>query len=207
LLGEVHPLLHQLGSPDGVAGWSDLARALRVPRVDSLARLRDFLEAYRRQVLVPHEWPVICRACSHACRHEVRELVRLDQETARRGWPEELAAASRRTGRAQLLKLRPLRDHRVIQRYLAAVEAGAAHAWHPVVYGLTLGVYSIPPRQGLVRYAELTLNGFLDAAARSLRISEAEARSLWVQLTASLPGELEGVLNACNEGSGTRARS
>ena len=47
----------------------------------------------------------------------------------------------------------PLRDERVVQRYLAAVESGEAHGWHTLVYGLTLVVYSLPLRQGLLGYA------------------------------------------------------
>ena len=43
---------------------------------------------------------------------------------------------------------RPLRDQRLVQRYLTAVEQGEAQGWHTLVYGLTLAVYSLPLRQG-----------------------------------------------------------
>ncbi len=62
------------------------------------------------------------------------------------------------------------------KRYLAAVESGEAHGWHTLVYGLTLAVYSLPLRQGLLGYAQQTTRGFIQAAARSLELSETDSR-------------------------------
>ena len=138
--------------------------------------------------------PTIQRGYFHAARHEVRELVILDQQVARDSAMEPFASASRRVGASQLRKLRPLRDERVVQRYLRAVEAGQAHGWHTLVYGLTLAVYSLPLRQGLLGYAHHTTRGFIYAAARRLRLSPEEHQSLFDDLCAELPRAVDGVL-------------
>ena len=91
----------------------------------------------------------------------------------------DFASASQRVGRAQLQKLRPLRDERMVQRYLAAVEGGQAHGWHTLVYGMTLVLYSLPLRQGLLGYAQQTTRGFIHAAARGLQLKESACRTLF----------------------------
>jgi urease accessory protein UreF len=135
--------------------------------------------------------PAIRSAHGHATRHELRELVALDQSQAHQPILGELAAASRRVGQSQLRKLRPLRDERVVQRYLHAVESGQAHGWHTLVYGLTLSVYSLPLRQGLLGYAHQTTRGFIYAAARMLRLSERQCRALFDSMCADLPEAVE----------------
>jgi urease accessory protein UreF len=124
----------------------------------------------------------------------VRELVVLDQQLAAEPILRDFAAASRRVGRCQLQKLRPLRDQRLVQRYLHAVEAGRAHGWHILVYGLTLAVYSLPLRQGLLGYAHQTTRGFIYSAARMLRLSERQCRELFDDLCARLPEAVEALL-------------
>jgi hypothetical protein len=57
-----------------------------------------------------------------------------------------------------------LRDERLVQRYLSAVEFGQANGWHTVVYGITLAMYSLPLRQGLLHYAQQTLGAFANNA-------------------------------------------
>ena len=120
--------------------------------------LRDFLESYQSRVLVPLELPAITRARSHAARGRLRELIALDRELDTQPLLPAFASASRRIGRAQLERLRPLRDERTVQRYLAAVEAGDAAGWHTMVYGMTLAIYSWPLRHGLLTYARQTLS-------------------------------------------------
>jgi urease accessory protein UreF len=200
MLGELHPFLAQLGSADGLVTLGALSTSLRVPRVESLAALRHFLEAYRARVLVALELPTIDRACQHASRNESRELLALDQALARKRLLKPFAAASRRVGCSQLAKLRPLRDERVVQRYLHAVEAGQAHGWHTVVFGVTLALYSLPVRQGLLTYARQTLTGFLRAAAHPLHLTQDECLDLQSHLCAGLPKHLEKIVS----GNGAR---
>ena len=190
-LGDAHPLVEQLGSADGLASLHALAEALRARPVASLPALRKFLGAYYERILLPHELPAIQNAFTHAGRNEVRELIALDQQLAREPMLADLAAASRRVGQAQLQKLRPLRDERGVQRYLAAVENHEAHGWHTLVYGLTLAVYSLPLRQGLLGYAHQTTRGFIHAAARSLKLTEVDCRALFEELCAPLPAAVE----------------
>jgi urease accessory protein UreF len=201
LLGELHPFLAQLGSADGLVTLSAVSASLRVPRVDCRAALAEFLETYRARVLLAIELPAICSACQHAGHNEVRELIALDQSLARQRALKPFAAASQRVGRCQLEKLRPLRDQRVVQRYLKAVEEGHAHAWHILVFGLTLALYSLPLRQGLLTYARQTLGGFIRAAARPLRLTQGECQELLERAGADLPRQLETIV--AGKGLGT----
>lgn len=190
-LGDAHPLVQQLGSADGLASLHALAEALRARPVASRPALRSFLCAYYEGILLPHELPAIQKAFVHASQNEVRELIAFDQQLAREPMLRDLAAASRRVGQAQLQKLRPLRDERGVQRYLAAVENREAHGWHTMVYGLTLAVYSLPLRQGLLGYAHQTTRGFIHAASCSLQLTEADCRALFEELCAQLPAAVE----------------
>ena len=113
---------------------------------------------------------------------EVRELIAFDQHLANESALKTFPSASRRIGREQLQKLRPLRDERMVQRYLAAVESDRAHGWHTLVYGMTLVLYSLPVRQGLLGYAHQTTRGFIHAAARGLKLKESDCRELFDEL-------------------------
>jgi urease accessory protein UreF len=190
-LGDAHPLVQQLGSADGLASLHALADSLRSQPVTSQPALREFLRAYYEGILLPHELPAIHKAFVHARQNEVRELITFDQQLAREPRLQDLAGASRRVGQAQLQKLRPLRDERGVQRYLAAVENREAHGWHTLVYGLTLAVYSLPLRQGLLGYAHQTTRGFIHAAARTLNLTEADCRALFDELCDPLPAAVD----------------
>ena len=194
MLGECHPLLEQLGSAEGLFTLSGMAASLRLPAVNSFEALGLFLRAYQSQILVPFEMTAIYRAHAHASRDEFRELLALDLEIAGQKIQRNFAAASRRVGRSQLRRLRPLRDARIVQRYLQAVEEEQAQAWHTLIYGLTLALYSLPLRQGLLSYARQTLSGFIRAAARPLRLSADECSALLEERCAELPPEMERLL-------------
>ena len=192
LLGEWHPLLEQLGSAEGLVTLQGVAQSLELPRVESLADLIRFLECYRDKILLPLEFPVIYQAYRHAARNELRELLNLDQRAAQA--QPIFASASRRVGQAGLKRLRPLRDQRLVQRYLRTVDSNEANGWHTVVYGLTLALYSWPVRQGLLHYAGSTLLGFLHPAARRLGLSDADSRQIVSDLSKDLPAALEQLL-------------
>jgi urease accessory protein UreF len=186
-LGDAHPLVAQLGSADGLASLHELAASLRLRPVSSLEALRDFLQAYREQILLPQELPAIKTAYELFSQNQVRELIAFDGQLAQQPALREFSSASRRVGRSQLRKLRPLRDERGVQRYLVAVESGAAHGWHTLVYGVTLAVYSLPLRQGLLGYAQQATRGFIQAGVRPLVAPESECRELFDSLCAPLP--------------------
>ncbi len=185
-LGDAHPLVAQLGTADGLASLHTLAASLVARPITNLTALREFLRAYHERILLPHELPAIRAAYQHISRNEVRELIAFDQQLVGEPALNDFAAASQRIGRGQLQKLRPLRDERVVQRYLAAVESGQAHGWHTLVYGMTLVLYSLPLRQGLLGYAHQTTRGFIHAAARGLQLKEADCRQLFDELCESL---------------------
>ena len=191
LLGEAHPLIEQLGACDGLTDYGAYAGLAPVRDMQSL---RDFLRRYQNTLLRRHEWPIIIRAHNHARRHEARELIALDAATDRIALPPGFAAASRRVGQGHLQRLRPLRDEKVVQKYLAAVDSGQANGWHTVVFGVTLAIYSLPLRQGLILYARQTLEGFLHAAARPASLSAAQCARLMDELRNRLPRDVEQVL-------------
>jgi urease accessory protein UreF len=99
-------------------------------------------------------------------------------------------------GRIQLRRLRPLRDQKLVQRYLKAIEACEASGWHTLVYGVTLSIYSLPPRQGLLAYARQTLAGFAHSAARGARLSEAELASALESTYENLPQAINALVNS-----------
>jgi len=193
-LGDWHPLAEQLGSTNGLVALSDVSAAMKIPSVHDLPSLRRFLQRYQRDILLPHELPAIQRAFDHTCRHEVRELAEYDRQLASESALKPFAEASRRVGQTELLRLRPLRDERIVRRYLEAIERGEANAWHTLVYGLTLALYSMPLRQGLLGYGYQTTRGFIYAAARSLQLSEKNCRALLEELCGNLPQAVEALI-------------
>jgi urease accessory protein UreF len=193
-LGDAHPLVAQLGSADGLVSLPALAETLLVRPVTSLPALREFLVCYQQHILLPHELPAIRAAYQHAAQQHARELVALDQQLSGEPQLRAFAAASRRIGQAQLQRLRPLRDERIVQRYLQAVDQGQAHGWHTLVYGLTLVVYSLPLRQGLLGYAQQTTRGFIHATAKSLAATEADCRALFTEICRPLPAAVESLV-------------
>jgi urease accessory protein UreF len=194
LLGDLHPLMEQLGSLDGLVTLADASDSLQVPHIKTLPDLRNFLQNYHARILSPVELPLIQRAFSHAAHNQLRELIALDQEIAGEPVLQNFVSASRRVGQGQLQRLRPLRDERLVQRYLAAVDRGEAHGWHTLVYGLTLAVYSLPLRQGLFCYAHQTTRGFIHAASASLKLSRTDSRGLFDELCAGLPAAIESLI-------------
>jgi urease accessory protein UreF len=197
LLGEFRALLGQVGSPGVGLPPEGLfwAAALRAP-----SALGQFLENYLARLLVPCELPAIVAAFGHARRGQLRELLAQDQLLAAPLLPTPFAAPSRRMGWLQLARLRPLRDCRIVQRYLAAVESGQAHGWHTVVYGVTLAVFSLPLRQGLLFYSQETLSVLASAAGRSQGVGPSELDEMLSGLLARLPEAVEAAL-AGEEGS------
>ncbi len=194
MLGDLHPLVAQLGAVEGLVTLQGATESLQVRQINDRAALRDFLREYRDRILCPLELPAIRQAYDHAGRNEVRELIARDRELSATPLLQNFAAASRRVGASQLQQLRPLRDQRVVQRYLAAIEKGEAHGWHTLIYGLTLSIYSLPLRQGLYGYAHQSIEGFLQAAARGLKLSGAETQDLFDEHTGGLPATVEQLL-------------
>jgi len=193
-LGDWHPLAEQLGSAEGLVTLGSVSALLRLRPVQDTVSLRNLVRGYQRQILTPFELPAIQAAHGHALRLEVRELIALDQQLAGERILKSLAEPSRRVGQSQLQKLRPLRDQRIVQRYLHAVESGEAQGWHTLVYGVTLAIYSLPLRQGLLGYAHQTIRSFIYSAAPFLRLSESKCRVLFDELCAELPEMVEVLL-------------
>lgn len=186
-LGDVRSLVAQVGLPDGEAA---APLPVAASRVDTVPALRAFLTAYRQDVFIAEEWPVIVRAHALAGAGQARELIALDREWSVQARRQEFSESSFRVGQRQLGKLRPFKDQRVVQRYLAAIEAGEAHGWHPLAYGVVLAVFNLPLRQGLVNYAVQTLGGFVDAAVHSRRLPERECAAVLDEVCAALPKAL-----------------
>jgi urease accessory protein UreF len=193
-LGDWHPLAEQLGSANGLVALSDISASMQVPLVHDLPTLRNFLASYQKQLLLPIELPAIQRAFDHTCRHEVRELAEFDRQLANEVALKPFAEASKRIGQTELLKLRPLRDERIVRRYLESVDRHEASAWHTLVYGLTLALYSIPLRQGLLGYGYQTTRGFIYSAAKALQLSEKDCRALLDELCGNLPAAVEALI-------------
>jgi urease accessory protein UreF len=192
-LGDVAPLAEQVGSAEGLVALSG-AHSERFHRVTDLRSMRRFLRDYQATILFPLEWPAICRACSHASRYEIRELLELDRQLDREPLLQRFATASQRVGKTQLKRLRPLRDQRLLQRYLHAVQTGEAHAWHTVVYGVIISLYSLPLRPCLLSYAQQTTLGFIRFAAGPLRLTGADCEELMSEEGSGFPEAVNRLL-------------
>lgn len=184
-------VLEQIGSFDLPALAAGPGAKLRLADVTSPAGLEAFLCDYAGLQVAPIEFPLIARAYACAARGQARELIALDQEAGKQLGEAAFAGASRRIGRDRLRQLRPLRDHRVAQRYLTALESGAAQGWNPVVFGLFLSIYSTPPRQGLLRYGEAALTGLAESAARECCLPAAACEGAVAAAMALLPKGIE----------------
>jgi urease accessory protein UreF len=193
-LGDWHPLVSQLGSTEGLAEFASLADLLRIGSIVSESTLHEFLIRYQTELLVPVELPTIMRAYTHACGNELREMIAFDQQQHLNPAFRDFGSASRRVGQAQLRRLKPLRDHRFVQRYLRAVDEGRADGWHTIVYGVTLSVYSLPLRQGLLHFSAETLRGFVQMACRSIDASESVLNTMLDERFATLVAEVEKTL-------------
>jgi urease accessory protein UreF len=194
LLGDFHPLIDQIGSTDGLKLTGEVNASLGLDHVKDLTGLKKFLENYRTQLLAPVELPLICQAYAHASRNEFDELISLDHEIARDARLKFFASASKRIGQIQLQRLRPLRDQRGLQRYIRVVDAGEAHAWHTLVYGITLASFSFPLRQGLQNYAQQTLRGFVRSSGCAAQFDQSDCEELLEKITATIPEIIESVL-------------
>lgn len=162
----------RLGEAEELTTLGPLALCGELHKIHSLPALRDFLIEYQEKHLAPRELPAIAKAFDFASHFKVRELVALDQAIAAEPAFRPFLVASHHVGRRQLNKLRALQDDRLVQRYRQAVLNGEANAWHTLVYGLILQVYSIPLRQGLAHYATQTLRGFIYAASKPLDLTQ-----------------------------------
>ena len=162
------------------------AARLRFGPVQDIGSLREFLRAYQRELLVPVELPAIHCAWHHATRNEFRELAAFDRALRTEGRLEPFAVASQAAGQRQLRRFRPLTDVRFVQRYLTALERGDVCAWHTVVYGVTIWMYSLPLYQGLLGYARQVTRGFIRSAVDELGLKPSAARALFAESTPSL---------------------
>lgn len=180
---------------------------LRLPHpiLSAQADPRPFLESHRDGVVIALDWPVILEAAELTRLGRHRDLVELDRNyPARRAgqWTE----ASFRVGRRQLSRLKACRDLRVVQRYLAAVEDGQAHAWNPIVFGVAMAAFNLPYRSGLLHYASTLLRGFAERCRpRSVPLAD---WTVWMDsLEAPLPEAVQRLLPSAFTALGTPSRS
>ncbi len=136
---------------------------------------------------------------------KARELIALDRAWSQRvrRKSKSAAKASLRVGQRQLNRLRPLRDNRVVQRYLEAVAAQEAAGWHPIVYGVMLAAFGLPLRQGLVHYAAQTLRGLAGPAPTGALLTDTQKQAALAEAETALPVILARVM-ALGEGAALR---
>ena len=158
--------------------------------------LSRFLTEYRDQFLLPFELPAVSAATNLVREGRFRELLDLDQSFAQRREMEIFGEQSRWIGQCHARSMRGMRDHRVVWRYCEAVRTGEAFGWHPVVYGVVLGAFSIPLRQGLANYTRQMLQGFIDSAVHRGVLEASIAAEIGGRLLSDLPAYVEGALGA-----------
>ena len=189
-------LEEQLGSPDEATAMSPSVLSGALKGIHNADQLRNFVAHFQTQNLAAQELPTILRSYNHARRNEGREIIELDRSLKTTMADDALAAASVRIGRNQLRRMRALRHEKVVSKYWDAVRNGEASAWHTIVFGVTLAIYSIPLRQGLNHYTRQTVRGFLEAGGASLHLPEAHIDEMELALLTSSPAMIEKVLAA-----------
>ena len=184
----LHPYEAQLDALEGVLCADLIAGILGLPPVKSAADSAVVLERYRANLLEPIELPFIARAHRFAHGGRAKELIAADQALVG-NHPEwlQLAPPSTRFGCDYLARMRPLRDERVVQRFLGAVRVGKAPGNHITVFGLTMAVFSIAPRQGLAEYAQAALEAVVATAAGKLKLTQDVRAELLERSQANLP--------------------
>ncbi len=193
--GDVASLAARLGAPD-LASWEQIVPQGTFSPIRNLPELRQFIQGYCDQALVPRDLPAIRRAFHHSSRSEASELIALDVSLSKDAALIPFSRASQHVGRGRLRRLEPLWDQRIVQRYLAAVRAGEAKGWHPVVFGLTLALYSLPLRQGMIHFATQTMNGFVHSAAGPLQLRQADCDELLSHLDGKIPRLVSAALDS-----------
>lgn len=189
-------LLEQLGSTEGLSGLSQAVLEYQRKRNQDVATTRRALQAYSHSLLLPLELPTVMRAWRLASQGHTRELIALDAELSQADALKPIALASQRVGRIHLKRLAPLRDHRMVQRYLQAIERGDAMGWHMVVFGIILATYSIPLRQGLVHYAHTSLRGLIHSTSAQIDIDEDKVAELQSEACAPLPAAINTIISS-----------
>jgi urease accessory protein UreF len=191
--GDAGELLHAVGTAEALPGLSAVL-AGRQKCLAGVDGLRTFLSGYVHEILLPVELPTVLSAWEAAEEGHLRDLMRLDLRLCADPRLEPFRAASCAVGRRQLNKLRPLRDQRFVQRYRQAMETGEAAAWHTIVYGIVLALYSLPLRDGLQHLALQTMAGFALNAAPEFGLRLNDCRDCLQDVAADLPDKVNGVL-------------
>ena len=183
-----HPYEAQLDALEGVLCADLVGAATGHGPLTTREGLPERLAAYRRTLLEPVELPFITRAHALAAAGRAKELIALDNALLG-DHPEwlQLAPGSTRFGRDYLARLRPLRDERVVQRVLEAARLNQMPGHHLTVFGLTIAVFSIAPRQGLADYAQAGLEAVVATAAGKLKLTQAEREALLAPSRATIP--------------------
>jgi len=198
--GDAGELLHAIGTAEALPGLSSVLAGGRLDRT-GVDGLRTFLKGYVNEVLLPVELPAVLSAWEAAEEGHCRDLIRLDQSLSADARLAQFRAASCAVGRRQLNKLRPLRDQRFVQRYRQAMENGDAAAWHTIVYGVVLALYSLPLRDGLQHLAMRTMAGFALNAAPDFGLRLSQCDDCLREVTIDLPARVNDLLANSNIGS------
>ena len=72
-----------------------------------------------------------------------------------------------------------------------AVERGEAHGWHTLVDGVTLAIYSLPLRQGLLGYAQQTTVRFPAIRLTLAQTNRSASTAILAQLANGFPAAVE----------------
>ncbi len=172
----------------------DVESLLGEQQVCDADSLRRFLARWLENGVAQIDLPVIRWAHECATRNDANGLVELDRLVSSLPLPSALRRASLRVGRSQLRQLAPLKGHKCVARYQAAVEAGHAEGHNPIVYGVFLHLFSIPLREGLLAYGFQTVRGFASAAAAALVLDPSQGQSIAADVCSQLPLRVEASL-------------
>jgi len=195
-----HPYWVQLDVAGDLYGLDDLCRVTGLDRPESPAALTRLGERFRDAVLLPRELPALLATHEFARRGRSRELLKEEKKLAlARDW-RALVAPSRRVGGHLLSQLRPLRDERIVQRFLDAHCAGRTPGFHLTVLGVTSALFHVPPRQVLWDYALTLLDGLALTAGQRLRLAAPTRQAIVRNISQPIPPKLGSMLDESDFG-------
>jgi len=168
----------------------DFCRVTGCERPDTTGDIVALGARFRDQVLLPWELPALLAAHQCARRGRSRELLEEEKRLANaRDW-RALSAPSRRVGGHLLSQLRPLRDERIVQRFLNIHQNGDTPGFHVTVLGVTSALFHVPPRQALWDYTLALLDGLTLTAGQRLRLPAPARQDIIETVSQPIPSAL-----------------
>jgi urease accessory protein len=138
--------------PTGMYATSNGLEAMYyAKRLRNVEDLRGLLEVYIGQQIGPTDCNALAKAIEFAAGSKLGKLVEVDQMTCAMKLCQETRDASARSG-TQLLRCIGtfIKDDKLLNKYMIAIEEGKASGIYPVALGVACNVFGIPKEKAAI---------------------------------------------------------